>query len=60
MLRWDSPEARVIRELFLALCREDAPEGYGDEWYRREWGRPHQALGYQSPVQFRGERPLVA
>jgi hypothetical protein len=31
-----------VRELFLALCREDPPEEYGDEGYRREWERRHR------------------
>jgi hypothetical protein len=41
-LRWDSHEAKVIRELFLTLCREDPPEGYSNEEYRAEWGRRYK------------------
>jgi hypothetical protein len=32
----------VIRELFLALCREDPPEEYRDESYCRGWERQHR------------------
>lgn len=31
--RWDSLEAKLLRELFLALCCEDAPERYEDVGY---------------------------
>lgn len=46
-LRWDSHEARVIRELFLALCRDDVPEEYKNgEWERRHWPRLSQHLEF--------------
>jgi len=32
----------VIRELSLALCHEDAPEGYRNEAYCWEWERRHR------------------
>lgn len=41
-LRWDSQEAKVIRELFLSVCREDAPEEYRDAGYGEEWERRHR------------------
>jgi len=41
-LRWDLHEAKVIRELFLALCRENPPEEYRDEEYYVEWERQHK------------------
>lgn len=42
LLRWDSPEAKVIRELFLALCRDDVPEQYRNEEYYGGWERRHR------------------
>ena len=42
VLRWDSHEARVISELFLALCREDIPDEYRNEEYCVEWERRHR------------------
>jgi hypothetical protein len=41
-LRWNSHEAKVIRELFLALCRDDVPEEYRNEGYCEEWGRRYK------------------
>ncbi|MDQ3820317.1 MAG: hypothetical protein M3362_21905 [Acidobacteriota bacterium] len=41
-LRWDSHEAKVIRGLFLALCREDPPEEYRDEGFYEDWERRHR------------------
>jgi hypothetical protein len=40
-LKWDSREARVIRELFLALCREDIAEEYKNQEWWEEWERRH-------------------
>jgi hypothetical protein len=36
-LRWDSDEAKVIRELFLELCRANVPEEYRNEDWCESW-----------------------
>jgi hypothetical protein len=42
VLRWDSREARVIRELFLELRRDDVPEEYRNEDRWESWKRRHR------------------
>jgi hypothetical protein len=42
LLRWDSQEAGVIRELFLGLCRDDVLEEYRNEEYCEEWERRYR------------------
>lgn len=42
LLRWDSREAKVMRELFLELCRDDVPEEYRNGEWCEEWERQYR------------------
>jgi hypothetical protein len=41
-LRWDSHEAKVIRELLLELCRDEVPEVYKNADWCERWERRYR------------------